>query len=129
MRVCQTGRSRCDKPSITLLPVDHVVQLAAIAISTKVVVAETLAARSGSAPNALPPAVPASPGLRLIIGQVTYRDFGVADFRERPKLFRDLVHRPGDQRLRRNAPIASAQRILQYRLCLCRGCADVDVAP
>src|SRR4051794_25162867 len=37
MRVPQTGRSRCDKPSITSLPVDHVAQLAAIAISTKVI--------------------------------------------------------------------------------------------
>src|SRR4051795_6681613 len=37
MRHRQTGRSRCDKPSITSLPVDHVVQLPAIAVSTKVV--------------------------------------------------------------------------------------------
>jgi hypothetical protein len=36
---------------------------------------------------------------------------------------------PGDQGLRRYAPIASAQRILQYCMCFCRGCADVDVAP
>src|SRR5215217_5604098 len=63
MRLHQTGRSRCNKPSITSLPVDHVVQLAAIAISTKVVAENIHAARSGSAPNALPPAVPASLGL------------------------------------------------------------------
>src|SRR4051812_45183225 len=37
MRLHQTGRSRRDKPSITALPVDHVVQRPAIAISTKVV--------------------------------------------------------------------------------------------
>src|SRR3954451_2424491 len=37
MRLRQTGGSRRDKPSITSLPVDHVVQLPAIAISTKVV--------------------------------------------------------------------------------------------
>src|SRR5215212_9280754 len=33
----QTGPSRCNKPSITSLPVDHVVQLPAIPISTKIV--------------------------------------------------------------------------------------------
>src|SRR3954449_4963701 len=37
MRLHQTGRSRRDKPSITALPVDHVVQHSAIAISTKIV--------------------------------------------------------------------------------------------
>src|SRR3954453_3312043 len=37
MRLHQTGRSRRDKPSITALPVDHVVQHSAIAISPKVV--------------------------------------------------------------------------------------------
>src|SRR3954452_20831669 len=37
MRLRQTGPSRRDTPSITSLPVDHVVQLPAIPISTKVV--------------------------------------------------------------------------------------------
>src|SRR3954451_21174130 len=61
MRLHQTGPSRRDKPSIISLPVDHVVQRPAIAITLKVL-AEALAASPGSAPHAPPPAVPASPG-------------------------------------------------------------------
>src|SRR3954470_8612913 len=44
MRLHQTGRSRRDKPSITSLPVDHVVQLPAIPISTKIVAEDIHAA-------------------------------------------------------------------------------------
>src|SRR5438105_10541738 len=67
--------------------------------------------------------------LRLIIGQVAHRDVGVSDCREAPKLFRDLVDRPRDQGFGRHAAIASAQRMLQYRLCLGRRLADIDVTP
>ena len=67
--------------------------------------------------------------LRLIVGQMAHQDVGVADFREAPKLFRDFVDRSRDQGFRRHAAIASAEGLLQYRLCLGRRLADVDVAP
>jgi hypothetical protein len=49
---------------------------------------------------------------------MAHEDVGVADFREGPKLFRDFVGRAGDQGFCRHAAIASAQRLLQHRLCL-----------
>src|SRR3954452_25401444 len=44
MRLRQTGPSRRDTPSITSLPVDHVVQLPAIPVSTKIIAENIYAA-------------------------------------------------------------------------------------
>src|SRR5438552_9762431 len=65
----------------------------------------------------------------MVTGEMARRDLGVADFREAPNLFRDLVDRSRDQGFGWAAAIASAQRLLQYRLCVGRRLADVDVAP
>ena len=64
--------------------------------------------------------------LRLIIGQMAHQDVGVPDFREGPKLFRDFVDRSRDQGFCRHAAVASAQRLLQDRLCLGRRPPDVN---
>src|SRR5207248_6777232 len=60
---------------------------------------------------------------------MAHQDLGVPDFTEHPKLFRDVVDRSSDQGFRRDAPIAPAKRMLQYRLRLGRRLADVNVAP
>src|SRR5205085_7081725 len=60
---------------------------------------------------------------------MAYQDFGVSDFLEIPELLRDFVDRARDQRYRRHAAVAAAQRLLQYRLRLIRRFADVNVAP
>jgi len=60
---------------------------------------------------------------------MAHEDVGVPDFLEGPKLFRDFIGRSRDQGFCRNAAIASAQRVLQHRLCLARRPADVNVAP
>src|SRR5436190_21481759 len=60
---------------------------------------------------------------------MAYQDFGVSDFLEIPELLRDFVDRSRDQRFRRRAAVAAAQRLLPYRLRLIRRFADVNVAP
>src|SRR5881275_3374873 len=60
---------------------------------------------------------------------MAYQDFGVSDFLEIAELLRDFVDRARDQRFRRHAAVAAAQRLLQYRLRLIRRFADVNVAP
>ena len=60
---------------------------------------------------------------------MAHEDVGVPDFLEGPKLFLDFVDRSSNQGFCRNAAIALAQRMLQYRLCLGRRLADVNVAP
>src|SRR5260370_6556200 len=60
---------------------------------------------------------------------MAHRDLGVADFCEAPKMFRHFLGRSRDQGFRRDAAITSVHRLLQYRLCLGRGLADIDVAP
>src|SRR5438067_8818224 len=60
---------------------------------------------------------------------MAYEDVGVSDFLEIPELLRDFVDRARDQRFRRHAAVAAAQRLLQYRLRLNRRLADVNVAP
>src|SRR5436305_14439416 len=60
---------------------------------------------------------------------MAYKDFGVSDFLEIPELLRDFIDRARDQRFRRHAAIAAAQRLLQYRLRLIRRLADANVAP
>src|SRR6266576_3458403 len=60
---------------------------------------------------------------------MAYQDFGVPYFLEIPELLRDFVDRARDQRFRRHAAVAAAQRLLPYRLRLIRRFADVNVAP
>src|SRR5437764_2813026 len=60
---------------------------------------------------------------------MAYQDFGVSDFLEIPELLRDFVDRARDQRFRRHAAVAAAQRLLQYRVRFIRRLADINVAP
>src|SRR5205085_10135621 len=75
------------------------------------------------------PAAPSSPELSADHWSDGARGCRCTDVPEGPKLFLDFVARSCSQGFCRHAAIASAQCMLQYRPCLRRRLADVNVAP